>query len=367
MTSLSRLALALMFTLALLLGGGISRAETVSSLSGALIETAAVETLLVQQMSVHQVPGLSFALINDGKLVMAAEYGVVNRDQDQRVTPNTLFETASISKSVFAVLTLQLVDQGLLSLDEPLQTYLPLSELQDDPRRAAITARMVLSHTSGLPNWRFHNEDGRLDLKFAPGTDFLYSGEGYEYLARALATLRHTDFAGLNQMFQEQLAQSLGMHRATFQLDAEAEATKAFAHEEGSANNDKSIGFDRYFGAAYGLHSNARDFSAFLLALLDERGLSRRGFAELYRAQSRIPDDDSLRTENGFDRWGLGLMMADTPYGVTYAHGGMNPGFQGYFMLNRERRFAFVYFGNSDTAINMLPAVERLLIGGEMR
>ena len=97
------------------------------------------------------------------------------------VTTLTLFEAASLSKPVFAYAVLRLVAQGTLELDRALDSYLPAPYPIGDPRGTAITARHVLSHTSGLPNWR-HATNESLALAFAPGTKYLYSGEGYYFL-----------------------------------------------------------------------------------------------------------------------------------------------------------------------------------------
>src|SRR5207244_3327775 len=98
-------------------------------------------------------------------------------------TTDTLFGGASLSKPVFAYAVLQLVDAGVLSLDEPLASYVP-DFVTTDPRAATVTVRNVLSHTTGLPNWR----NAKLTLKthFQPGERFSYSGEAFVWLQRAV-------------------------------------------------------------------------------------------------------------------------------------------------------------------------------------
>lgn len=337
----------------------------IKAANNAIIESSQLEQLLKTLMQKYTVPGLSFAVINDGQLVYQSVYGTINTQTQQTVTPETVFETASISKSVFSYFVLTQVDKGVLDLDTPLANYLPHPDLQHDARHQLITARMVLAHTSGLPNWRFHNEDGKLDIKFTPGTRFSYSGEGYEYLADVLAVLNKTDLNGLNKLFKKQVCEPLGMTRCTF-LTNDIIEYKAYPHEQNELNEDRSIGFPSYFGAAYGFHSESADFSRFLIALMNGRGLQSGTYSEMLKTQFILPADEELRTENGFDSWGLGVIRDATPYGTKYAHGGMNPGFQGYFMIIPEQKFGFVYFGNSDTAIDMLPDLESYLINGQM-
>jgi CubicO group peptidase (beta-lactamase class C family) len=79
---------------------------------------------------------------------------------------------------------LKLVEQGKLGLDVPLTTYLPKPFIAADERLAKITARIVLSHRSGFPNWPA--DDGSVSIYFTPGERFSYSGEGYVYLQRVV-------------------------------------------------------------------------------------------------------------------------------------------------------------------------------------
>src|SRR5882724_9249371 len=108
---------------------------------------------LEQILRDSRVPGLSFALIRDGKIVETKAVGVRDASTGNPIDAHTIFEVASLSKPVFAYAVLQLVDAGVLSLDTPLAKYVPEYVL-DDPRAASITVRNVLSHTTGLPNWR---------------------------------------------------------------------------------------------------------------------------------------------------------------------------------------------------------------------
>ena len=99
-----------------------------------------------------------------------------------KVDSNTLFEAASITKPVFAFAVQRLAERGVIDLDKPLWLYLPYPDIAYDERYKLITAKHVLTHRTGFPNWRSMNESGKLDIKFTPGTDYGYSGEGFEYL-----------------------------------------------------------------------------------------------------------------------------------------------------------------------------------------
>src|SRR5262245_34185872 len=98
--------------------------------------------------------------------------------------------SASVTKSAFACLVMKLVDQGVVELDKPVYEYLPkplpayanYKDLASDPPYKKITARMLLDHSSGFPNWRRFTDDGRLSIAFEPGSRFAYSGEGIDLL-----------------------------------------------------------------------------------------------------------------------------------------------------------------------------------------
>ena len=117
---------------------------------------------------------MSIGLIRNGKTVWLYGFGVKDKETQAPVQTDTIFEAASLSKPVFTYGVLKLVDQGKLDLDAPLSSYLPKPYVPDE-RVSKITARLVLSHRTGFPNWR--GDDG-LPIYFSPGERFSYSGEG---------------------------------------------------------------------------------------------------------------------------------------------------------------------------------------------
>lgn len=336
----------------------------IKALDGSSIEAAALDEFLQNQMESLKIPGLSIAVINDAKVVYKQTLGVVNSSSMEKVNDKTLFEAASISKSVFAFFAMQMVEKGLLDLDTPLYRYLPYPDIAHDERYKGITARMVLSHTSGFPNWRFHNADGKLDIKFTPGTQFSYSGEGYEYLAKVVAHLNGRSVKNLDSLFQEELAKPLGMENSRFTKNDYWEKHKAYGHSGGEVVTDRWYTDLSTFGAAHSLHTNAGDFSKFLIALMEEKGLEKETFDEMLKEQVVLPEDDGLREDFGFESWGLGFIRASTPYGLKYAHGGINADFQAYFMLLKDKKYGFVFFANSDTGLGLLEPLEQYLTSG---
>jgi CubicO group peptidase (beta-lactamase class C family) len=147
----------------------------IKTLGGKAIDKSAVDQFLHRQMDSLKIMGLSIAIINDGKVVYTQAMGLASVYTQEKVNPESLFECASLGKSVFAFFVMRLVDKNILSLDTPLYKYLPYPDIAYDNRYKLITARMVLDHTTGFPNWR---ENDTLKIQFTPGSKWSYSGEG---------------------------------------------------------------------------------------------------------------------------------------------------------------------------------------------
>jgi CubicO group peptidase (beta-lactamase class C family) len=137
-------------------------------------------------------------------------FGRASEESGQPVSDDTLFEAASLGKPLFAYAVLRLADAGLLALDQPLYDYLPVPEVIT-PRMKRVTTRHVLSHTTGLPNWR--QQPAPLDPDFEPGREFSYSGEGYFYLQRVVEVLSGKPFA---QLMREQVLDPLEMTQSSY-------------------------------------------------------------------------------------------------------------------------------------------------------
>ncbi len=156
----------------------------------------------------HDIPGAAVALVRDGRVAWSKGFGVTNSITHQLVTSETLFEVASNSKVIAAYTALRLVDQGVLSLDEPLNKYLADPWLPPSEYRDAVTLRHVLSHSSGLG----HNTLGR-DVNFPPGTRYSYSGIGYQYLQEVI---EHVTGKPLEEVAREMVFEPLGMSSSSF-------------------------------------------------------------------------------------------------------------------------------------------------------
>jgi CubicO group peptidase (beta-lactamase class C family) len=185
---------------------------------------ADLKSYIPNRMNESDVPGLSIALIRNNKIVWTDGFGVVNRLTRRRVTSNTVFEVASISKVVTAYTALRLVDKDILSLNKPVHIYLKKPWLPPSTYADKITLRHLLSHSSGLgDDPLFKNKR----IVFEPGTDFLYSGLGAEY---ARETIEQVTEKSLEEMARKLVFNPLGMSKSSFVNETSVMAHMANGH-----------------------------------------------------------------------------------------------------------------------------------------
>lgn len=321
----------------------------ISRLIGFKVSTEKLDEFVETKIQELNIPGVSLAIINNGEVVYHKTAGFANLQNSLPVNQNTIFEGASISKPVFAFFVMTFVDDGLLDLDTPLYKYLPYPDIAHDERYKKITARTVLSHRTGLPNWREDEEDKKLKLKFDPGTEYSYSGEGYQYLAKVLKNLIGTNWQGLEEEFQRRVGQPLGMKHTLFIQNAYSRQNKAEPYDENNnwINWKESYWFnknDSVFVAPTSIHSEAIDFSKWMIAIMNEKGLSKENFRSFLTKGERVPENNVGKQYNA-----LGLPKITIPIlGGFYAHDGNNEGFSTGFVLKKKKKWGFVYFTNSE-------------------
>ncbi|MCB9397231.1 MAG: beta-lactamase family protein [Acidobacteria bacterium] len=164
-----------------------------------------MDQAFAQLIKQHGINTACIGVIKAGQLVWQGQYGQQN--ETESASANTLINVASITKTVTAETVLRLVAQGKLDLDEPMAKYWVDPDLEGDAQVKQLTARMALSHRSGLPNWRFFTESGKLQFMNAPGSSFGYSGEGIVYVMRYAEKKLGKPFEDLvNEMVFEPLA-----------------------------------------------------------------------------------------------------------------------------------------------------------------
>jgi CubicO group peptidase (beta-lactamase class C family) len=167
---------------------------------------ADLQAFIPAYMEEEGVPGVAIALVRDGRVVWTGEFGVTNLLTGKPVTPDSTFKVASNSKVVTAYIALRL--EGVLALDEPLDTYLSQPYLAQEEYRPAVTLRHTLSHTSGMG----HDSISR-DVRFPPGAGYSYSANGFLYTQKVLEEVAGKS---LEELGQEMVFQPLGMEHSSF-------------------------------------------------------------------------------------------------------------------------------------------------------
>ncbi|WP_433902705.1 serine hydrolase domain-containing protein [Sphingobacterium puteale] len=324
----------------------------IKTFNGAQLTVVDFEKKIKIAMDSLQVQGMSIAIINNGKVVFNKGFGITNIVSKKRVTRSTFFEAASLSKPVFAFFILKLAKQGKLDIDKPLFEYLAADNIEDE-RYKKITTRMVLSHTTGLPNWSETNE--KMQLQFDPGTQFSYSGEAYVYLARVIAKLSNNTFRNLDAVFQDIVARELKLKNFHFILTPKVEQNLADGYQKMQYVKDER---DRsYFDPAGGLFANTTNYSKFLIYLMNRKF----DFKEMFEPVISMDKNNPVRKYFGVDAWTLGMAVVRLNDTVNYWHGGNNLGYTSSFRIDPDKKFGYVYFTNEDQCNEMKKIVENIL------
>lgn len=293
-------------------------------------------------MKTAGVPGFAMCVVKDGREDVIA-LGVTNRATAEPVTAQTVFQAASLSKPVVAHATLRLAASGMLDLDKPLAQIVG-SLVPDDPMSVLITARHVLSHRTGLPNWR--REGHPLRSHFPPGSRFSYSGEGFVFLQRAL---EHLTQEPLDTLIRRLVFDPLGMRQSSFVWRTD------FATHVADAHDTETI-LDRFIpheaNAAYSLLTTAPDYGRFLSASLEGGLQTPEVKVPLKRTEAL--DDDGIMLEEGV-AWGLGWGLE--PQAGSFFHWGANTGARAFAMGMPARHSALVMFMNDDNGLQLVPPI----------
>jgi CubicO group peptidase (beta-lactamase class C family) len=260
-----------------------------------------------------------------------------------------LVEAASLSKPVFAYFVLQMCQSGKLDLDAPLWDYLAYSDLESQPDARSITARQVLSHTSGLPNWR--DRPGQLRLLSRPGERFGYSGEGYVFLQLAVERITGVP---LGELMRKSVLPDLGMPSSGF-VWREAFATDA---AEGHLADGALVELRRgkRANAASSLVTSAADYAQFVSRLLGN------GRDRLMRGWLRQALEPAVEVAQGLS-WGLGWGLAERSGQRSFWHWGNNPGYRCFAAASREAGLGVVVMTNGAEGMRICREVVQMTLG----
>ncbi|MEI6613991.1 MAG: serine hydrolase [Chrysiogenales bacterium] len=304
-------------------------------------------------MKEFKVPGVSISVIKNSELAWSESFGVSDAVVQTNVNNKTIFEACSMSKPVFAYLVLKLVEKGKLDLDKPLGDYLDEPFVSDGDYAKLITARLILAHTSGMPNWRKGGEErgGPLPLYFKPGTKFSYSGEGIYYLQRVIEQLTQEP---LETYAKGNLFDPLGLESTSYTWTEKLDPRIATGHDPSGACIKRS----RYAhaNAAYTLYTNPDEYAKLIVKILnankaDEFSLSAQMLTEMVTRQVRMDTRDVIdrpgRSLGLVAYRGLGWVIDSTITGDIVYHSGSNQtGFTCYAQFNSREGSGIVIMTN---------------------
>ncbi|WP_315818043.1 serine hydrolase domain-containing protein [Paraflavitalea speifideaquila] len=286
----------------------------------------------------QKIAGLSVVVIKNRVIIYRNYFGVKNTSTNAPFTDSTVSYAASLTKPLFSYLFLKLVDQGIFELDKPVYNYLknPIAsyekwkDLDKEPNFKKITARMLLSHSSGLPVLRYFVGDGKtLTLVSKPGKAMYYSNEGMNLLGFIVEERMGKD---LQSLCKEYIFEPLGMKHTAMVWQKEFESDYAVGHDK----DGKIIGAQKRTStrAAGSMVTTPTDYALFVSDVLSKKGLSRKMYNSMFTPQIKVtskrgfgPLRDSLSNHSEFRNidlsWGLGWGLFKTPHGKAFFIQGM--------------------------------------------
>ena len=361
---------------------GCAQGQIIKRLDNTTISFAGLDRKIDSLMKVANVQGLAVAVFNRNEPVYKKTFGYNRVDTKQLLKSSSNIYGASLSKAVFAVLVMKLVEEGVLNLDKPLQEYLskPIyeykqtkkwhdnySDLREDSLYKKITARMCLSHTAGFLNWRWDEQDHKLRVKRTPGTQYGYSGEGMVYLQ---VVLEHMLGKPLEILMQEKIFIPSGMKNSSYTWQTTFETDYSFGHQATGALYEKDK--DNDARAASTLETTLDDYTAFTRAVLQHRILTKASTYKMFTPQIRLRSIQQfgpmrLRESTANDgiqlSYGLGWVLLQSPYGVGAFKEGHGDGFQHYSIIFPGAGTGIILMSNSDNAEGIFKELLATAIG----
>ncbi len=293
----------------------------------------------------NKVPTLGLGIIENGKLKQVKVYGEIKKGVS--ASYNTIFNVASLTKPVTAMVALRLASLGKWNLDEPVFKYWTDPDIAKDPRNKKLTTRIILSHQTGFPNWRYLNKDKKLNFQFDPGTSYQYSGEGLEYLRKALENKFHKT---LDQLANELIFKPLKMNDTRYIWDKNVDTTRLAIGYDKDGNAYETIK-NRTANSADDLLTTIEDYGKFLVSVMNGEGLTKKVFDDMTTHQ--------IATKNG-KHFGLGFEIYNFDDGNTaLTHGGADKGVQTIVFIFPKTKQGLLIFTNVDDGYKVY---EQLLI-----
>ncbi|SDM26523.1 serine hydrolase domain-containing protein [Pedobacter antarcticus] len=357
--------------------------QSVKRIDGTSVNTDSIRRHVIFLMGQAKVKGLEMAIFNSNKLIYKEAFGTAN-DSGAKLHSSMSIYGASLSKTVFAVLVMKLVEEGIIDLDKPLQDYLPkpiyeypqktkwqdnYNDLRTDTLYRKITARMCLDHTTGFPNWRWDNPDQKLKIASVPGSRYSYSGEGLVYLQTVIEKVTGKS---LEQLMEQKIYKQFGMKNSAYTWLPKFEGDYALGYNQEGKSYEKDK--DNEARSASTLETTLDDYTAFVETLLQGKGLKKTLRDEMFKPQIRLRSVNqfgplSRKDTSAYDAislsYGLGWGLLKSPYGWGAFKEGHGDGFQHYCIVFPEIGTGIIIMTNSDNGESIFKDLLETTIGDE--
>jgi CubicO group peptidase (beta-lactamase class C family) len=297
-----------------------------------------IQALLEQ----HKIPSLALGVIENGQLQQVRVFSA-----DGKSPMQGLYNVASLTKPVVALVVLKLINNGQWTLDGPLSEHYVDRDLSGHPMLNKLSTRHVLSHQTGFPNWRYQAKDKKLTFEFEPGSEYQYSGEGFEYLRKAVEAKFDKPF---EEIAKAELFEPVGMSDTHFYWTDEVDQVR-YQPEHDDKGNLIELPHHTTVNAADNLITSVEDFSKFMMYVLNGADLE----SGLY--QEMVSQQVAIKSQVGF---GLGWqrfdqLQADEASGSEYAlqHTGSDSGINALAIMLPNSKRGLLVLSNSDNATKL--------------
>lgn len=300
-------------------------------------------------MKKNRIPTLGIGYIKDGKIVQATVYG--KKENGEPYPVNTIWNVASMTKPITAMVAMKLIDEGKWTLDDPLDKYWIDPDIAQDPRHTKLTTRIILSHRTGLPNWRYQSDSKRLAFEFEPGSKYQYSGEGFEYLRHALENRFQKP---LNELADELIFKPLGMKDTRYYWDSAVDESRFATWHHGDGSVYKTYK-NTSPNAADDLLTTVSDYCTFMKYIMNGAGLSEELYSQMVSPQTTIKAGKSF---------GLSWILDENVRGGEPAlnHGGDDYGVHTIAFILPRSKEGLLIFTNCDNGTDIyIPTIQHFL------
>lgn len=259
---------ALIACLSMIPGRAQQRAQSNSRTMAAKDGRAEIDAHAAEWLKQSDVPSLAVAYIENRRLAWTAVYG--EQSPGVAASERTLYNMASLTKPITAETVLRLASAGKLSLDESISPFWVDPDIKDDPQSKLLTARLCLSHQTGFANWR-RMTGGVLRIRWKPGTQTGYSGEGYNYVGRFAEKKLGRPFDALAE---EMVFDPVGMEETSYTAKDWYSGRLAVPHGPKSEKPIDQVA--TMWNGADLLRTTIGDYAKFVVSVMHDEGLTER-------------------------------------------------------------------------------------------